>query len=97
MDVITVRELCGRTAAVRERLRQEREPVLTANGQPFAILAATDSQHAMDDLLALRRARAANAVARIQNESVRRGLDQLTMAQIDALIREVRSAPKAGQ
>ena len=90
MELVSVRELRAKTAGVRQRLEQQGELVLTANGQPFGILAATDAQHVIDDLLALRRVRATGAVERIQRESVRRGLDKLTMDDIDAVIREVR-------
>ena len=90
MELVSVRELRAQTAAVRQRLKQEGELVLTANGQPFGIIAATDAQHVMDDLLALRRVRAKTAVERIQRECVRQGLDKLTMDDIDAVIREVR-------
>lgn len=90
MKFVTVRELRSKTAALRKDLEEEQEIVLTANGRPFAVVSRVEPDALEQELQAIRRARAAAAVARIRTAAKAKGLSRLTMADIDRLIAETR-------
>ena len=90
MKFISIRDLRSRTAAIRKELAAERDMVLTANGRPFAILAAVHPDCVEEDLRAIRSARALAAMERMQANARARGLDRMTMEEIDALIAKAR-------
>jgi len=59
------------------------------------ILGATD-EHSLERALGdIRRSRARGALAEIHREAARRGLDWLSMEEIDAEIKAARSRPRA--
>ena len=95
MKFVTIRDLRSKTAAIRKDLEQEREIVLTANGRPFAVMTPVGSDTVEDEIRAIRRARAKAAVERIRAQAKARGLDRLTMKEIDTLIAEARR-PRRG-
>src|SRR5687767_14805157 len=90
MRFIPVRELRNNSAQVWKRLRQEQDLIITSNGRPIAILNAVDEDNFEESLKAIRRARGLAALTAIQRDSVRRGLDKMTMAEIDAEIHKAR-------
>ncbi|MBM4040089.1 MAG: type II toxin-antitoxin system Phd/YefM family antitoxin [Planctomycetes bacterium] len=94
MKFITVRDLRSRTAAIRKELATERDMVVTANGRPFALLAAVEPDTVETDILAIRRARFLATLDRIQAWSKAKGLDKLTMPEIDAIIAKAREERK---
>jgi antitoxin (DNA-binding transcriptional repressor) of toxin-antitoxin stability system len=92
MKFVTIRDLRSKTAAIRKDLEQEQEIVLTANGRPFAVMTPVGSDTVEDEIQAIRRARAQAAVERIRAQAKARGLDRLTMKEIDTIIAEARRA-----
>ena len=94
MKFISVRDLRGKSAEVWEELPAEREVVVTSNGRPIAILSAVNESNLEESLSAIRQARAAEAVMRLQRRSVERGTDGITMKEIDAEIKAVREKRK---
>lgn len=90
MKFVTVRELRSKTAALRKDLDQEQEIILTSNGRPFAVMSRIEPDTLEQELQAIRRARAAVAVARIRATAQAKGLNRLTMAEINRLIAETR-------
>ncbi len=97
MRFVSLRDLRSRTSDVRKELKTEHEIILTANGRPIAILAAVNEDDFEDRLKALRQARDLALIRRIQAKSKERGVDKLTMAQIDAIIAEARRERRAGK
>ena len=95
MKFITVRDLRSRTAAIRKELATERDMVVTANGRPFAILSSVHADSVEEDLRAMRRARALEAMRSMQADAKARGLDKMTMEEIDAVIAKVRREREA--
>lgn len=91
MRFVSVRDLRGRSAEIWRDLPDERELVITNNGRPVAILAAVDESNLEESLSAFRQARAVDAVAKLQQRSVVAGTDRLSMDDIDAEIKAVRS------
>ena len=92
MKFITVRDFRGKPAQVWKQLAKVREMVLTLNGKPIAIISSTSEDLLEKNLAELRKAHALAALEAIQAESVRRGLDKMTMDEIDAEIQEYRKA-----
>ena len=92
MKFLSVRDLRGNSARVWRELPTEREMVVTSNGRPVAVLTTVDEDSVEQSLTAWRRVRATQAVADIQQESVRKGTDRLSMRDIDAEIEEARRA-----
>ena len=92
MKFITVRDLRGKPAQVWKQLARFREMVLTLNGKPIAIISSTSEDLLEKNLAELRKAQAISAVEAIQANSVRRGLDRMTMEEIDAEIQAYRKA-----
>jgi antitoxin (DNA-binding transcriptional repressor) of toxin-antitoxin stability system len=92
MKFITVRDLRGRPAQVWKQLAKVREMVLTLNGKPIAIISSTSEDLLEKNLAEIRKAHATAALKAIQEESVSKGLDKMTMDEIDAEIQEYRKA-----
>jgi antitoxin (DNA-binding transcriptional repressor) of toxin-antitoxin stability system len=90
MKFISVRDLRSKSAQVWKQLPQEREMIITSNGRPIAIIAATSDSDLEESLSAFRQARAVEAVASLQRRSVEVGNDKMTMDEIDAEIKAVR-------
>ena len=92
MKFLSVRDLRGNSADVWRDLPGEKEMVITSNGRPVALLTAVGEGGVEEALSAWRRARAAQALADLQRESVRNATDRLSMGEIDAEIRKTRRA-----
>ena len=56
MRFVSVRELRGKSAAIWRELAQEQEMVITSNGKPIALLAATSEELLEESLDTLRSA-----------------------------------------
>ncbi len=89
MKFLSVKELRAQAARVWRELPRTREIVITNNGHPIAILSAVDEANVESTLSAFRRARAIEAVASLQRESLEKGMDKLTPGEIQ---REVKAA-----
>ncbi|MEA5075492.1 MAG: type II toxin-antitoxin system Phd/YefM family antitoxin [Coriobacteriia bacterium] len=92
MKFVSVRDLRSKSADIWRDLPVEREMVVTSNGRPIAVLSAVTESNLEESLAAFRRARAIEAVAALQRESVARGTDKLTEDDVNAEIAAVRSA-----
>jgi antitoxin (DNA-binding transcriptional repressor) of toxin-antitoxin stability system len=90
MKILSVRDLRTRAAQVWKELPTEREMVITNNGRPVAILAAINEATLEESLSAFRQARAVEAVARLQRQSVERGTSKMSPEKINAEIRAAR-------
>ena len=90
MKFVTVRDLRGRLSELWDQLAEQRDLVVTNNGQPIAILSATDADSFEASLRNLRRCRAADALSYLQREAERRGLDRLTLDDVNEEIQAVR-------
>jgi len=90
MRFVSVRDLRSRSAELWRDLPDEREMVITSNGRPVALLVAIDESNFEESLSAFRRARAVEAVARLQRDSTRRGTDVISDEEIEAEIAAAR-------
>ncbi len=91
MEFVTIREFRLKPGHVWDKLRQQREIVLTSNGRPVAVIAGVGEDDVEETVVALRRARAQAAVARMRKDAAERGVDKLTPDDIDAEIKAARS------
>ncbi|HOW88275.1 MAG TPA: type II toxin-antitoxin system Phd/YefM family antitoxin [Candidatus Omnitrophota bacterium] len=92
MRFVSVRDLRGRPAQIWKQLARFKDMVLTLNGKPIAIISSTSEDQLEENLAEVRKARAMVALDAIRRESARRGLDKMTMEEIDALVQETRKA-----
>ena len=87
---VTVRELRGHTSELWDELERQRELIVTSSGKPIAILSATDAESVERLLHNIRRCRATDALSSLQHDAAWRGLDQLTVAEVDDEIQAFR-------
>ncbi|RJR26025.1 MAG: type II toxin-antitoxin system Phd/YefM family antitoxin [Desulfobacteraceae bacterium] len=90
MRFISVRDLREKSAKIWQELPEAKEIVITSNGRPIAFLAAVNESNLEESIAAFRRARAVEAVARLQRQSAEQGLDSMSMDEIDEEIKAVR-------
>ena len=90
MEFVTIRDLRLKPAEVWDKLRQQRELILTSNGRPVAIIAGVGENDVEETVAALRRARAQAAVSRLRRAAAERGADKLSAAEVEAEIAQVR-------
>lgn len=90
MRLISVRALRARPREVWKQLLVEKDIVVTSNGSPVAILSNVSEGTLDESLAALRRARAIEAVASLQNRSTRAGRNAIDPKVIDEEIAAVR-------
>jgi antitoxin (DNA-binding transcriptional repressor) of toxin-antitoxin stability system len=90
MKFITVRDIRTSPAEIWKQLPAEQEMVITNNGKPIALLTPITGESLEQTVSAIRRARAAGAVRRLQQTAREKGLDRMTEAQIDEEIRAAR-------
>ena len=90
MEFVTIRDLRLKPAEVWDKLRQQRELILTSNGRPVAVIAGVGENDVEETVAALRRARAQAAVSRLRRTAAERGADKLRAAEVEAEIAQVR-------
>ena len=91
MKFLSVRDLKTKSSQVWKDLPDQKEMIITSNGRPIAILSSINENNLEQVLTAFRHARATNAVATVQYESVQKGTDKISMDEINAVIEAVRS------
>ncbi len=90
MRFISVRDLRLKPGEVWKLSKQEKDLIITTNGRPIAILVGITEDTLEEELDAIHRARALRALDSLQQESVFKGPDRLSSAEIDLEIRAVR-------
>jgi len=94
MKFIPSRDLRVRPGQVWKELAKEKELVITSHGQPVAVMVPVTGEDLEDKVRAIRRAELQQTIGRIQQESVRKGTNKLTMAEIDEEIAKARKGIK---
>jgi len=90
MKFITVRDLRTTPAQIWKELPEEQEMVITNNGRPIALLTPLSDTNLEETLKAVRKARAINAIQKMQEISIKRGNSGLTDQEIEKEIKETR-------
>jgi antitoxin (DNA-binding transcriptional repressor) of toxin-antitoxin stability system len=91
MEFITVRDLRTRPGQIWDKLREQRDLILTSNGRPIAVLSHIEEGGVEETLASLRRARAQAALSRLRADAAAQGLDRLSADEIEAEIAAARA------
>ena len=91
MEFITVRDLRTRPSQIWDKLRQQRDLILTSSGRPIAVLSHIDEGGVEETLTALRRARAQAALSRMRADAAAQGQDRLSSDEIEDEIAAARA------
>ena len=83
MTFLKIRDLRGSTALLDRALEQDGRAVITNHGKPAYVMISVDEQSLEETLMELRILEGKRAIARIQAESKRKGLDNLTLDEIN--------------
>jgi len=94
MKFLSVRDLKTKSSQIWKDLPKQKEMVVTNNGRPIALLSSINENNLEQVLTAFRRARATNAVASIQYDSIQKGTDMISMDEINTEIEVIRSKRK---
>lgn len=95
MEFVPYRILRNEPTALRKKLEDKGELVVTVDGKPFAIMINLSESENMDDiLLMVSRLRAQMAARAIRSQARRNGLDKLSDEQIDEIIDKTRKESK---
>ncbi|GHU21716.1 hypothetical protein FACS1894164_02640 [Spirochaetia bacterium] len=94
MKFVTVRDFRTSSANIWQTLPEEQEMVITNNGKPIALLTPISDKTLENTLSSIRKAKAINAVKLIQQESIAKGMDKITMDEIDEEIKRIRNESK---
>jgi len=92
MKLIGTKELAANPGKALREATREGSVVITENGHPKGLLTPTSEETLLEDMQDRIRSRARRAVTEIRREAAKRGLDRLTMADID---REIAAARRA--
>ena len=90
MGYVSVRDLRLHPGAVWEKLRRQRQIVLTSNGRPVAIIVEVGEDEVEATLAALRRARAQAAVSRLREAASETESSRVSDQEIEAEIARAR-------
>jgi hypothetical protein len=95
MEFIPYRVLRNEPTALRKKLEDQGELVVTVDGKPFAVMIDLAGGENMDDiLLMVSRLRAQMAARAIRSQARRDGLDKLSEEQVEVLIQKTRAERK---
>ena len=94
MKFLSFRDLKTKSSQVWKDLPEQKEMVVTSNGRPIALLSSINENNLEQVLTAFRRARATNALASVQYDSIQKGTDMISMDEINDEIGVIRSKRK---
>ncbi len=90
MEFISVRDFRIRPGEIWKKHKKQ-DLVVTANGQPVAILIPAEGENLENILLLLRQLRAHMAVERLRQQAAASGLDRMSEEEIKEEIRQARN------
>ena len=94
MQFVPYRELRNTPSALRKKLADEGELVLTVDNKPLAVMINLGDENVQDVLLMVSRLRAQMATRAIRSAARRKGLDKMTLKDVNALIKKTRTERK---
>ena len=94
MKFVTVRDFRNSPSSIWKRLPSERELIITNNGKPIALLTPLNDETLEDTVSAVRKAKAINAMKKMQEISVSLNNDKMTLESINTIIKDVRANNK---
>lgn len=95
MRLIAIKDL-KQPRALKQRLKAEKELLLTSDGRPVAVLVNVDDTEDPENVIrAIRDSRSRLALSRIREAARRSGVADMTMEQIDRVIAATRAARRS--
>ena len=94
MEFVSARELRLNPKGVWKRIRGQAMGIVTINGQPSFLLTKLNPEELEEVIYIQNRIRVELAVARIREQSAKKGLSKLTSQEIDQIIQKARHARK---
>jgi antitoxin (DNA-binding transcriptional repressor) of toxin-antitoxin stability system len=94
MKFVSVGDFRTSSSNIWNTLPEEREMVILNRGKPIALLTPLSDKTLENTLSAIRQALAINAVKLIQQESLKKGINNTTMDEIDEEIKRIRKQSK---
>jgi len=95
MQFVPYRTLRNEPAALRKKLENEGDLIVTVDGKPFALMINLSELEDMQDiLLMVSRLKAQMAVRSIRSQARKEGLDKMNLKDINALIKKTRAERK---
>lgn len=90
MKILSVRDFRTRPAQARRLIGKEGQAVLASNGRPFALVLSVTEDTLDGTVVAVRRARALQAMEALQKRSLEKGKSRTTLGEINRIVDEVR-------
>lgn len=94
MKFVSIREIRSNSTIFNKDLKKNRDIIVTNNGRPVAIISKIDEGNLEEQLAAFRRARAISAVESLQKASLKKGLEKISLKEINEEIQKVRKTPQ---
>ena len=94
MQFVPYRDLRNEPSALRKKLANEGELIVTVDNKPFAVMINLGDENVQDILLMVSRLRAQMAARAIRSQARRDGLDKLTLKDVNALVKKTRAERK---
>jgi antitoxin (DNA-binding transcriptional repressor) of toxin-antitoxin stability system len=94
MNFYSVRDLRTHPKEIWKKLSESREIIITNNGKPTALMIEVDEENVEDILNSLRQAMAMRALNQIRMQAREKGLDKMSLAEIEEEIKAVRKERK---
>ncbi|MGH9369110.1 MAG: type II toxin-antitoxin system Phd/YefM family antitoxin [Thermoanaerobaculia bacterium] len=90
MKTLSVRDFRTRPAQARRLIGKEGQAVLASNGKPFALVLSVTEDTLDGTVVAVRRARALQAMEALQRRSLEQGKSRMTLAEINRIVNDAR-------
>ena len=94
MQFVPYRDLRNGPTALRKKLADEGELIVTVDNKPFAVMINLGDENVQDILLMLSRLRSQMAARSIRSQARRDKLDKMSFKDINALIKKTRAERK---
>jgi antitoxin (DNA-binding transcriptional repressor) of toxin-antitoxin stability system len=90
MKFVTVRDFRTSPSGIWKKLSTERELIITNNGKPIALLTPLSDETLEDTVSAVRKAKAINAMKKMQEISLSWGNDKMALEEVNTIIEDTR-------
>jgi len=91
MQFVPYRDLRNEPSALRKKLANEGELIVTVDNKPFAVMINLGDENVQDILLMVSRLRAQMAARSIRSQTRREKLDKMSLKDINVLIKKTRA------
>jgi len=90
MKFISVRDFRSKSGEVWKNLAKDSDYVVTNHGKPAALLTRLDESNYDDTITAIRQTRLLRSITALQTVAKAKGLDKVSMDEIDSIIKKSR-------